>query len=106
MEVPARGLHFLPVTAWGRWAGGFGIALIAVIVVFALLIPFGPGNAVISKVAVPAVGILAATCATAAVFSGLISIVFRHERSVAAFVATGIGLLGLVPVVGELTVPH
>lgn len=105
MEVPARGLHLLPFTSWGRWAGGFGVGLIALVGAFVLLIPFGPASA-IAQVAVAVVGILAALCAAAALLTGLFAILFRHERSLAAFIATGIGLLALVPVVGEFTVPH
>lgn len=114
MEVPTmRGhkLHVLPTTVWGRWAGGFGVALLVLVCAFALLISFGAGPLGVGsntalKFGTAILGILTAACAITSLLTGLISVIFRHERSVAAFVAAGVGLLGTIVVVGVFTLPE
>lgn len=111
MEVPARGgqgLHLWPTTAWGRSAVGFAAAFVVLMAAFLILVASGQrGGATLSSnltLAIP--GLLAAASGVVALVTGLIGIFFRHERSMLAFVATVIGALVTVFVVGEFAFPH
>lgn len=96
----------LPTTAWGRSAIGLAAAFIVLFAVFFVLMLTGPRGGetfTFSPQLIP--GILAVVCAVGALVTGLIGIVFRHERSFVAIAATGIGFLASGFVVGEFLIP-
>lgn len=109
MDAPARRgqeLHVLPTTAWGKWAVGFAVAFIVLLGVFLVLLATGPqGAATLAFTPQIIPGVLAAACAVAALITGLFATIYRQERSLLNFAATGIGVLVTVFVVGEFAIP-
>lgn len=109
MEAPAqRGqdLQMLPTTAWGKWAVGFAAGFIVLLGVFIALLATGPqGAATLTFTPRLVPGLLAVACAVAALITSLVATVYRQERSLLNFAATGIGFLVTVFVVGEFAIP-
>lgn len=110
MEVRAGGggqeLRLLPTTAWGKWAVGFAAAFVPLLVLFVVLLSTGPqGGTRLTFTPRLIPGLLAAGCMAAALTSGLIGLVFRGERSVLAALATGIGAMVTLFLVGEFAIP-
>ena len=109
MEAPARPrqeLHVLPMTAWGKWAVGFAAAFFVLLGVFVVVLLTGPqGAATLTFTPQLIPGLLAVGCAVAALITGLIGTIYRQERSLLSFAATGVGFLVTVFVVGEFAIP-
>ncbi|MBI4339144.1 MAG: hypothetical protein HY680_04245 [Chloroflexi bacterium] len=92
----------LPKSALGWWSVGSGVAWIpffALSVVLTGLEVLGPGS---NRPLAVALTIVLVGIATVAFVAGLISVFKSNERSVLVFVATAIGLYGLIGGVGSL----
>jgi predicted Abi (CAAX) family protease len=94
----------LPKTALGKWSIGLAISFI---VFFALVSVLGAtgqegGETFFSNLFLAIPGLIAAVSAFAAFLTGLIDIIFMKERALLVFVATAIGLLLIVFILGDL----
>lgn len=109
MEVPARGgqpLSLLPTTAWGKWAVGFAVAFVPMLVLFLIFMLTGPrGGTTLDFTPRLIPGLLAAGCMVAALVTGLIGVIFRHERSVLVFASAAMGAAVTMFLVGEFAIP-
>lgn len=109
MDTQVKGgqeLRLLPTTAWGRWAIGFAGAFFPLAAVFVVILATGPsGGAALSLEPRLIPGILAAASAAAALVTGLVAIIARHERSLLAFAAAGLGAAVTFFLVGEFLIP-
>ena len=109
METQVKGgqeLRMVPTTAWGRWAIGFALAVFPLSGVFLVLLATGPsGGTTLSFEPRLIPGLLAAISAMAALVTGLVAIIRRHERSLLTFAATGLGVMVTFFLVGEFLIP-
>lgn len=98
----------MPRTVLGKWSVGFIVAFFAFLASLLLFAASGEtgGNTFFDNPRLGFSGIFAAMSALAAFFTGIFSIIRSRERSVLVFVATAIGFLVLLFLVGEFSFPH
>jgi cytochrome bd-type quinol oxidase subunit 2 len=101
-------VHFKPTTDLGKWSAWLIVALAILLGVFFMLVASGQrgGDTFFSNPILTVPMLIAATAGIAAFIVGLISVVKRKERSVAAFLAIVVGLFVIVFVLGEVIFPH
>ena len=94
----------MPKTNLGRWSAGTLIAFLGVFGLQLLLVASGhrDGEPYFSNPYLAVNGILAGLSALGTFFTGVFAIWKQGERSASVYIATFIGLLVLVFVVGEL----
>jgi hypothetical protein len=100
-------ISFLPKTVTGKWAVGLAISFIVLFVLLIILVSTGQegGDTYFSNLYLAVPGLLALVSGIAAFFIGIISIIFVKERGFLVFLATAIGLLVIVFMVGDLLFP-
>lgn len=98
----------LPKSTSGKWSIGLIGGLVLFFALLALLAASGQrgGKTFSDNLALAVPGLLAAISGIAAFFTGIVSIIFHRERSVAAYLATIIGLFVLLFCLGEILSPH
>jgi cytochrome bd-type quinol oxidase subunit 2 len=101
-------LSLKPTTTIGKWSTGLIIAFFLFFLVFLILVASGQrgDDTFFSFTALTIPGLLAGVSAVSAMVTGVISIVKSRERSVLVFLATAIGFLLLILLLGEILVPH
>jgi phosphatidylglycerophosphate synthase len=99
---------FLPKTRLGKWSIILIIVFILLLLLFFLLVSLGErgGDTFFSNLKLTIPMLVAGACAIASFFTGLISIIKKKERCVFVFIATIIGFLVLLFVIGEFSFPH
>jgi hypothetical protein len=99
---------FLPKTALGKWAVGLAIGFIVFFVLLIILVTTGQEGeeTFFSNLYLAVPGLLAIVSSIAAFFTGVISIAFMKERAFLVFLATAIGLIVIVFMVGDLLFPQ
>lgn len=102
----------MPNTPWGRWASVLGVAAVAAGVLLIILRATGqePGETVLSNPVLGIPGLLMIASGVGSLMVGLVGITFRKERSVLAFLVTGLVallalLVGIDMVVESTTMP-
>ena len=92
----------------GKWSTGLIVAFFLFFALFAALVASGQrgGETFFGNLALTIPAFLAGVSAISAMVVGIISIVRSRERSVFVFLATVIGLLVLIFLLGEILVPH
>ena len=98
----------LPTTTLGKWSTGLIIAFFVSALVFVILVASGQrgDDTLFQFTALTIPGLLAGVFVLSAMVTGIIGIVKSRERSLLVFLATAIGLLLLLLVVGEFVAPH
>jgi len=101
-------MTFLPKTKLGKWSVSCIILLIFFFLVAQLVVASGQegGETFFDNLYISIPMLLAGISGIMALILGLISIIKSKERSPLVFIATIIGLLILVFLIGEFTVPH
>jgi hypothetical protein len=101
-------ISILSKIPWGKWSVGLAVAFILFFALFQILVASGQrgGETFFSNLLLTVPVLLGGTCGVAAFVAGLISIIKSKERSVLVFVATVIGLIVLMFILGEVLVPH
>ncbi len=98
----------MPKTHLGRWSVGLIITFLVLFGLVQILVISGQeGGETFSDnliLAVPAFSM--AIAGIVAFFVGIISIIKNKEQSILVFIATAIGLLVLMFVLGEILFPH
>jgi len=92
-EVMNVRISVLPKTSLGRWSVGFAIAWILFFVLSEVILGPGPNYNMVLAYGLTTVD---TAIAVAAFVTGLIGIIKNKERSVFVFLATAIGLYGLI----------
>ncbi len=99
-----------PTTKVGKWSVGLCIVFMILMVIVFMSVIFTPKEELspnFFEPLCPAVTLLiAGTCGIIASILGVMSIAKNKERSVLVFLATAIGVLALVFIVGEFLFPH
>jgi hypothetical protein len=100
-------IFLLPRTAPGKWAFWLAIGFIVLFVLLIILTTTGQerGETFFSNLYLAVPGLLAIVSGIAAFLSGIISIIFMKERAFLVFLATAIGLIVIVFMVGDLLFP-
>jgi hypothetical protein len=100
-------ISFLPRTVPGKWAVGLAIGFIVFFVLVIILVSTGQegGDTYFSNLYLAIPGMLAIISGVAAFLTGIISIILVKERGFLVFLATAIGLLVIVFMVGDLLFP-
>ena len=98
----------MPKTLLGRWSVGLAIAFFLLLATLALLAKSGQegGETFSDNLLLAVPGLLSGVSGVAAFFTGVAAILRRKERSPLVFLATLIGLLVLLFVLGEVSSPH
>lgn len=98
----------MPKTILGKWSVGLIIVFFLLFALFQFLVASGQrGGATFFDNLLLAIPIfLAGICGVSSFFTGLIGIVKSKERSILVFLATIIGLLVLLFLLGEILFPH
>jgi len=101
-------VHFKPKTALGRWSVGLIIVFVLLLASFQLLVASGQrgGETFFSNLILTIPMLIAGISGISAFATGLIGIIRSRERSIAVYLATLIGLLVLLFVLGEVIFPH
>ncbi len=101
-------LFKVPKTVLGKWSVGLLVAFILLFALFQDLVASGQrgGAGFFDKLVLAIPGILMAVCGIAAFLAGFTSIVNNKERALTVFLASLLGLLVLVFVLGEIFFPH
>jgi hypothetical protein len=100
-------IFLLPKTALGKWALGLAISFIVLFVLVIILVTTGQegGETFFSNLYLAVPGLLAVVSGLATFLTGIISIIFMKERALLVFLATAIGLIVIVFMVGDLLFP-
>ena len=106
-------VSIMPKTRLGKWSMWL-IVIFFLLFILAQIIAavgrsqgaFDNGSANIYQILIPITIIPAGICGIAAFLTGIVSIVKSKERSVSVILATAIGLLVLIFVLGEILSPH
>jgi hypothetical protein len=101
-------IHFMPKTVLGKWSVGLIIVFIVLLALFELLVASGQrgGETFFSNLILTIPMLIAAISGISAFATGLIGVIMSRERSIAVYLATLIGLLVLLFVLGEIIFPH
>ncbi len=101
-------VHFKPKTALGKWSVGLIIVFVVLLASFQLLVASGQrgGETFFSNLILTIPMLIAGISGVSAFTTGLIGIIRSGERSIAVYLATLIGLLVLLFVLGEIIFPH
>jgi heme exporter protein D len=97
----------LPKTALGKWAFWLAIAFSVLLLLGIMLVSIGQerGETFFSNLYLAVPGLLTLVSGIATFLTGIISIIFVKERAILVFLATAIGLLVIVFIVGDLLFP-
>lgn len=97
-----------PKSALGKWSVGFILAFIISLAVLMIMAASGQtgGDTLTSNLKLAIPGLLAGFCALSSLVTGAIAIVRSKERSTIVLVATIIGLLVFIFLLGEFLFPH
>jgi amino acid permease len=98
----------MPKTFLGKWAIRLIVAFFILFAVFQILVGIGQrgGDKFFDNMLLAIPGLLMAFSGIGSFFTGIVSIVKNKERSVLVFIATLVGLLILLFVLGEVVFPH
>jgi len=98
----------MPKTILGKWAIWLIVVFFILFAVFQILIAAGQrgGEKFFDNLLLAIPGLLMATSGIGSFFTGIVSIAKYKERAVLVFIATLIGLLILLFVLGEIIFPH
>jgi hypothetical protein len=98
----------LSKTALGKWSVGLAISFIVFFVLGIVLVYTGQegGEGFFSNLYLAIPGLLAVVSGIAAFFTGIISLIFLKERALLVFLATAIGLLVIVFMLGDIIFPE
>ena len=101
-------IYFIPRTQWGKWSAGLLGGFFLFFLLMNLLVALGQegGDTLFDNLALSIPAIFGGLCGVSAFFFGTYSIFKQQERSVLVFLATLIGFLILVFLIGEFTTPH
>ena len=101
-------VHFKPKTALGKWSVGLIMFFVVLLASFQLLVASGQrgGETFFSNLILTIPMLIAGVSGVSAFATGLIGIIRSRERSIAVYLATLIGLLVLLFVLGEVIFPH
>ena len=101
-------VHFKPKTALGKWSVGLIIVFVVLLASFQLLVASGQrgGETFFSNLILTIPMLIAGISGVSAFATGLIGAIQSRERSIAVYLATLIGLLVLLFVLGEIIFPH
>lgn len=101
-------IHFKPKTTSGKWSVGLIIVFIVLLVLFQLLVASGQrgGETFFSNLILTVPMLIAGVSGVSAFAIGLIGVIRSRERSIAVYLATLIGLLVPLFVLGEIIFPH
>lgn len=99
----------MPKTRFGKWSVGLIIAfflLLATGIFVVSVLGQRGGETIFDNPVISIPMLVAGASAIAAFFTGIVAIIKNKERSIFCFVATLIGLLVLIFVLGEILVPY
>ena len=101
-------VHFKPKTTPGKWSVGLVIVFVVLLASFQLLVASGQrgGETFFSNLILTIPMLIAGISGVSAFATGLIGIIRSRERSIAVYMATLIGLLVLLFMLGEIIFPH
>lgn len=102
-------ITLLPKTTLGKWSLAIILAGILFLVLFFMVVRLGyrGGDTLGVKDIAPASPmILALVSAIASMVVGIISIIKSRERSILIFLATAVGVIAFIFVIGEFLAPH
>jgi hypothetical protein len=101
-------VHFKPKTTPGKWSVGLIMIFVVLLASFQLLVASGQrgGETFFSNLILTIPMLIAGISGVSAFATGLIGIIRSRERSIAVYLATLIGLLVLLFVLGEIAFPH
>jgi hypothetical protein len=101
-------IHFIPKTTPGKWSVGLIIVFIVLLALFQFLVASGQrgGETFFSNLILTIPMLIAGISGISAFATGLIGVIMSRERSIAVYLATLIGLLVLLFVLGEIIFPH
>ncbi|RJQ31856.1 MAG: hypothetical protein C4562_05300 [Actinobacteria bacterium] len=102
-------MSILPKTRVGRFSAGFIAAffvLFGLQIVLVTVFHQEGGNGLWSNPSLAITGLSALFSGLAAFFTGVFSLFWKKERSVLVFLASLIGFLLLIFLIGEFTMPH
>ncbi len=98
----------MPATRPGKLSVDFLAAFVVLLALFYMMVAGGQrgGDSFWDNLWLTVPILLAAVAAIASFFTGVWGIIRSRERSVAVFLSTGVGLLVLLFIVGEIAFPH
>jgi len=98
----------MPKTVLGKWAIWLIVVFFILFAVFQILVAIGQrgGEKFFDNLLLAMPGLLMAITGIGSFFTGIVSIVKNKERAALVFVATAVGLLILLFVLGEIIFPH
>jgi len=100
----------LPTTTLGKWSVWSGIAFLILMVIVFMSVIFTVKDQIPQSFFDPlwaAIAlIIAGACGTAALVTGLVSIIRNKERAILVFLAVVAGVFALFFLLGELLFPH
>ena len=98
---------FLPSTCLGRWSLWLIIAFFLLRLIQVLVLSGQSGGETFTDnlpLIIPSFASLA--CAITSFVTGIIGIIWKKERAVLVFISSLIGLLVLLFIIGDITMPH
>jgi hypothetical protein len=101
-------VNISPKTPSGKWSTGFIVAFVVFLVAFPILVASGQrgGETFFDNLVLTIPILLAGASGVLALFTGLIAVIGKRERSILVFLAVLIGLLVLLFGLGEVMFPH
>ena len=101
-------ITIVPKTSPGKWSIGLIAGLFLFLALLVIMAASGQrgGETFFDNLALAVPGLLAAICGIAALFTGIIGIIFSRERAVLVFLAAFIGMNVLLFCLGEFLSPH
>jgi cytochrome bd-type quinol oxidase subunit 2 len=98
----------MPKTRAGKLSLESLLVFVLAYIIFWLLVASGQrgGQTFFSNPLLAVIGIIMALSGISAFFTGLMGIIKQKERSILVFLATAIGFLVLIFVLGEILFPH
>ncbi len=104
MEKKKR-IYLLPKTVLGKWAIGLILAFFLFLIIGMTVVATGQigGNTIFDNLYISIPMLSAGICAIASFITGIISIIWKKERSILIFISSIIGLVILWFVIGEIS---
>ena len=99
---------FLPSTTLGRWSVGLGLSLIFFYIIGILIVTLGHqtgGDTFFDNLYISIPMCIAGLSGIGAFFTGIIGLIKFKERAVLTLLSTGIGLLVIMLILGEVISP-